>query len=223
MYNPVLGRFLERDPIGYAGNSVNLYQYCGDSPCAKRDPLGLTETTYYDASGPYYQLAWTLHNIGPDGHWGQTTAHLEYRAEEYYSKWDCVCDPSCPNGRRYTYEILASVEYIASDITVLLPNWTDYGTGTAEEKQAWDRMIAALKLHESAHVAIFGGFSGHQDTYGTGSACTLGEAHDEARLAIATSAAQMFIRRKNATDEINRNYDAITAHGKNQGVDLPQI
>jgi RHS repeat-associated protein len=39
MYNPTIGRFLQRDPIGYE-DSVNLYQYVFNSPVVYIDPYG---------------------------------------------------------------------------------------------------------------------------------------------------------------------------------------
>ncbi len=39
MYNPALGVFISRDPIGIAGG-INLYEYCGDNSTNHVDPLG---------------------------------------------------------------------------------------------------------------------------------------------------------------------------------------
>lgn len=39
-YDPRLGRFLQRDPVGYAAG-INLYSYVGNNPLIWRDPLGL--------------------------------------------------------------------------------------------------------------------------------------------------------------------------------------
>ena len=43
-YSPALNRFLQTDPIGFAGDALNLYRYCGDDPVDKSDPMGLLET-----------------------------------------------------------------------------------------------------------------------------------------------------------------------------------
>jgi RHS repeat-associated protein len=39
MYHPTLGRFLERDPLGYH-DGMNLYEYVGSDPYLKTDPTG---------------------------------------------------------------------------------------------------------------------------------------------------------------------------------------
>jgi hypothetical protein len=45
-YDPALGRFVQRDPIGIDGG-VNLYLYCGANPLASVDPLGLRDWFEY--------------------------------------------------------------------------------------------------------------------------------------------------------------------------------
>ncbi len=62
MYDPGLGRFLQSDPIGYAGG-MNLYGYVGADPVNKIDPMGLLETTgscpapVYDSSGDVIEFS----------------------------------------------------------------------------------------------------------------------------------------------------------------------
>jgi len=40
-YNPRMGRFLTKDPIGFKGGDVHLYCYVKNNPVGRRDPLGL--------------------------------------------------------------------------------------------------------------------------------------------------------------------------------------
>jgi RHS repeat-associated protein len=53
-YDPDLGRWLSRDPIGEAGG-INLYGYGGNSPINRTDPLGLyyalAPWTWFDGNG----------------------------------------------------------------------------------------------------------------------------------------------------------------------------
>jgi RHS repeat-associated protein len=41
-YSPVLGRFLQPDPSGHAGDGNNLYRFCGNDPVNNSDPSGLS-------------------------------------------------------------------------------------------------------------------------------------------------------------------------------------
>jgi RHS repeat-associated protein len=40
-YDPEVGRFISKDPIGFAGGDLNLYNYVGANPVNWVDPLGL--------------------------------------------------------------------------------------------------------------------------------------------------------------------------------------
>ena len=41
-YDPSIGRFSQRDPLGIGGGDVNLYRYAGNDPVDKVDPTGTT-------------------------------------------------------------------------------------------------------------------------------------------------------------------------------------
>ena len=43
VYDPAMGRFYQADPIGFAGDSWNLYRFCGNNPLLGGDPAGLID------------------------------------------------------------------------------------------------------------------------------------------------------------------------------------
>ena len=61
-YQPNLGRFVQRDPIGIAGG-LNVYQYCHANPLVAVDPSGLRMAT----SGPWW-ARWILNATGGEQH-----------------------------------------------------------------------------------------------------------------------------------------------------------
>jgi hypothetical protein len=60
-YDPTEGRWLTRDPIGYAGG-LNLYAYCGGNPVNLADPLGLCGGE--QGGSDYYSFRGYLRDVG---------------------------------------------------------------------------------------------------------------------------------------------------------------
>jgi len=60
-YSPVLGRWITRDPIGYAGG-VNLYGFVENDPLNWVDPLDCGQKTFTPVFGTKLPME---HTIGP--------------------------------------------------------------------------------------------------------------------------------------------------------------
>ena len=75
-YDPELGRFISRDPIGLAGGDANLYRYAGNNPVNGVDPLGLYCTNEKgDRCGPEV-TDWFERQLGI----------IKEKSREYWSK-----------------------------------------------------------------------------------------------------------------------------------------
>jgi hypothetical protein len=66
MYDPTLGRFLQRDPLGHVGGT-NVYEYVADDPLGKTDPKGLRLVVANTAD--HQVFAGLLNELCPEGKW----------------------------------------------------------------------------------------------------------------------------------------------------------
>ena len=66
-YDPASGRFLGKDPIGFGGGDVNLYNYVAGNPLTNTDPSGLAKRV--DCGGGCYVLIDSDPHKGRHAHW----------------------------------------------------------------------------------------------------------------------------------------------------------
>ncbi len=208
------------DPIGYLGGN-NLFKFVGNNPCCRVDLLGLTDTEYeyYDVGGPYYQL--TI-NLGLD-EWGTASALLTYRLLKGSLSTKKEADSSCSDYYRCVVTYKRDVEFYANKLKIRLPNWTAYSSASADEKKAWDSMVAALTAHEQHHIDIFKEFNATVNIEGVGSDCLYSKAKQAAWEAFKKKLDSELKTREDENDKKQEQYDADTNHGANEGVTLPQI
>ena len=50
-YDPVIGRFISEDPIGFAAGDANLYRYVANMVTSLTDPMGLAPSGHSKQSG----------------------------------------------------------------------------------------------------------------------------------------------------------------------------
>jgi RHS repeat-associated protein len=88
--SPDLGRFLQPDPIGFKGDSSNLYRYCGNDWANKTDPLGLDieiELRYYNLGSAPIQGTYAHQNlVVTDTVTGRTIVERGFPRPQYESR-----------------------------------------------------------------------------------------------------------------------------------------
>jgi RHS repeat-associated protein len=93
MYSPVLGRFLQPDPIGYEA-SLNLYAYCANNPINWIDPWGLRKLTPEEQaeyekepdSDTEPQKGWYAPGVTPPKNWPDPGEGWKWDERGYYKK-----------------------------------------------------------------------------------------------------------------------------------------
>ena len=77
-YQAATGRFIQRDPISYAGG-LNLYGFCGSDPINASDPSGLEEIYPDETKYPSQELV----NFRKEYHWPNATTVLMHNHNEW--------------------------------------------------------------------------------------------------------------------------------------------
>jgi predicted secreted Zn-dependent protease len=159
---------------------------------------------YYDVAGESAEdLSATMNRIGPidvDGkrHHGLTKWNLTWK--DTYEAADGSCRLTSFN--------------VALEITIMLPRWAGYDRGSRRLKAAWDKYVAALRIHENGHRDIDqAAADAIEKELG---AITARSTCAELQTLIDTTAGGL-------TDRAhlqNRQYDEATDHGRTQGATL---
>jgi RHS repeat-associated protein len=87
-YNPVLGRWMQNDPLGFGGGDVNTYRALADEPLNRIDPSGLwnywnplTWGTGNPSTDHWYNK---INPFGESAHWGATGLGLAQGANDIF-------------------------------------------------------------------------------------------------------------------------------------------
>jgi RHS repeat-associated protein len=100
-YDPKVGRFVTKDPIGFAGGDFNLYNYVGGNPVNWADPLGLDR--YNLCAGCSGISCWICRKYVDWGCSGQKNiACCEAEQKECIAKID-QCSPNADNEMKKCY------------------------------------------------------------------------------------------------------------------------
>ena len=115
IYDPVMGRFYQIDPIGFAGDPTNLYRFCGNNPLLGGDPTGLFNDISFDYSAPVdFNLAG-----------GGDSSAIYAGADAGVTAWE-VANTYYPFGDHVSlYTDLSSDQFVTSVKSFTAPQFTD--------------------------------------------------------------------------------------------------
>jgi RHS repeat-associated protein len=155
-YSPDIGRFLQPDPIGFAGDATNLYRYSGNNPVTSSDPMGLDAVPH--AGGYYTYVAnWRYvaglaasgsYIVNAGGTWIQCAGAARYLGGGYMK------------GVYYLMPIVetwyqgASISRYTTPGTILVKNWSADGSYPNRSVDWYKEKGLPLSLVN--HTAVFG-------------------------------------------------------------------
>jgi RHS repeat-associated protein len=163
-YDPMAGRFLTKDPIGFAGGDVNLYRYVTNNPVNFRDPWGLWDEDVHSGIGnPNYgtytwarqlglsdqQATWTaIGNNGTDGGYASWMPMLGLQSR-HFNQW-----PLNNRGDSRDYwaeiELTRSVDYYRQGNCRAAYGHLGKGLHSIQDKIAhrdWDTGVFGMRRH----------------------------------------------------------------------------
>ncbi len=179
--------------------AISLAQDAPELPRVEQVPLTIA-IEHYDVEGRRYRDAVSrIRQVGPMGYDAVTHSAISYYFETSRG----------PDGCSLRYLELPL------DVRILYPRWTGYERARRAERDAWDRHIHVLTVHENIHALI--AFLGTIEAYNS-LIQTAAEPDCDALQALLRA------RTDEANDRVRqwqRDFDRVTDHGMEQdGFDL---
>lgn len=169
MKDPATGRWLTRDPLGFA-NGINRYELVLSNPLAYRDPRGTLSLTV----GEEIQYLWVDLLIGWEGDLGKTTCRgcrwVDVSLPCQFTSTSvppCVCD----GGRLYFASVTARAMPRGA-ITVQYADVIPPDGASAWILQVTVELERCIREHEDAHVGIIQQTYVQLEATGFGTACS---------------------------------------------------
>ena len=159
-YNPILMRWLNRDPLGEDGG-INIYLFCRNNAIARLDPWGLIDAsigvTYtYPTSGKFAEALNDFLNGGPSRHYWyaypDSAATRLLSHPNVYPVWRKFLDARCGTTRVITGEIM----YKAPGWQFFKDVWTTFGVYEVD-----GHINIANNYARDLGYEVLGSFTGH--------------------------------------------------------------